>query len=263
MTRASVGLSFQNLTVAYGAHTVLNGISSSIEPGKFVALIGPNGSGKSTLIRALCGLVAYRGSILLEGVEVRVATRRALGRAVGLLPQGAAPDSDLTVYDLISLGHLPHEGLLTARRADERERDVLDAANRMQLDDLLFKNVSRISGGEAQRSMIAMLLVQNPAVYLLDEPSSATDVKHSVAIFSLFRRMAAEQGCVVVAAVHDVNLALRFAGEVVALKGGDIRMAGPAALVDGDLLESLYDIRFEKFASPDGTFAWHATEASR
>lgn len=255
------GLTFENLTVSYGDRAVLKEISGSAGPGRLVALIGPNGSGKSTLLRALGGLLPYAGSISLGGREIRNTPRAELGRDIGILPQRTALDTSLAVYDLIALGRLPHERLFTPHTS-ESEKSVLNAARLMGLEDLLFKSASRISGGEAQRSLLAMLLVQDPYVFLLDEPSSATDAKHSLAIFSLFREISRKSERIVLAAVHDINLAVRFADDIWALKDGRLLAARSAAGVDGCLLGSLFDIRFEKFASPEGTHVWHAAEGA-
>lgn len=249
-------LKFENLSVAYGSHTVVGGISGEIGAGRFVALIGPNGSGKSTLIKALGGLLPYRGSVALNGREVSRTSRRELGRAVGMLPQKLQLEASLTVYDLIALGRLPFEGLFSKRTAADEER-IFEAADLLQLNDLLFAGASEISGGEAQRALLAMLLAQDPDLFLLDEPSSAMDVRHAITVFSLFKKMASK-GKIVLAAVHDVNLALRFADEVVALKDGKILGRCPAGEVEDGLLESLYEVGFECYLSKGGDTAWHA-----
>ncbi len=249
-------LKFENLSVSYGSHTVVGGISGEIGAGRFVALIGPNGSGKSTLIKALGGLLPYRGSVVLNGREVSSMLRRELGREVGMLPQKLHIEASLTVYDLIALGRLPFEGLFSKRTSEDEER-IFEAADLLQLNDLLFAGMSGISGGEAQRALLAMLVAQDPDLFLLDEPSSAMDVRHAIAVFSLFKRMA-QEGKIVLAAVHDVNLVLRFADEVVALKDGQILGWGPANGVDDGLLKALYGIGFERYLSKGGTTTWHA-----
>ena len=252
-------LVFRDLTVCYGEREVLRGLSGRLESGQLVALIGPNGSGKSTLLRALDGLLPYEGSISLMDRELRTIPRRELGRAVGMLPQNTQMDTALTVYDLIALGRLPHEKLIAAKNRED-EAIVLGCAAHMELGDLLFRSASRVSGGEAQRTLLAMLLAQDPDVFLLDEPSSATDIKHTGLIFSLFREIAAKHGRIVLAAIHDVNLAMRFADETIALKGGEILAACPAASVNGALLETLYEVPFERFVSQNGATAWHAAQ---
>ena len=254
---SKTGLAFENLTVAYGTRTVLDRISGRFRPGRLLALIGPNGSGKSTLLKALGGLLPYGGSITLDGREIRSTPRRELGRKIGMLPQSAHLDTALTVYDLIALGRLPHEKLIPASNRED-EALILNCAQRLQLGDLLFQSASSISGGETQRALLAMLLAQDPQIFLLDEPNSATDIKHAALIFSLFKRMASDHGRIAVASVHDVNLAMRFADDLLALKGGAIIEAGPIENLDGDLLESLYEVPFERFASMDGKTVWHA-----
>lgn len=249
-------LKFENLSVSYGSHTVVRGVSGEIGAGSFVALVGPNGSGKSTLIRALGGLLPYRGSVTLNGREVASIPRRELGRMVGILPQRLNIEASFTVYDLIALGRLPFEGLIS-RRTPADEEKILNSARLLELGNLLFAGAAEISGGEAQRALLAMLLTQDPGLFLLDEPSSAMDVRHSAAVFSLLKRLTTE-GRIVLAAVHDVNMALRFADEVIALKNGKILGRVPARDVGNELLEPLYDIDFERYASKGGDTVWHA-----
>lgn len=252
-------ISFDHLTVRYGEREILRGLSGRLEPGRLIALIGPNGSGKSTLLKALGGLLPYEGSISLTGRELRAIPRRELGRTVGMLPQNTQMDTALTVYDLIALGRLPHEKLIAAKNRED-EAMTLACAAHMELGDLLFRSAAKISGGEAQRALLAMLLAQDPDVFLLDEPSSATDIKHAALIFSLFRVMAAERGRIVLAAVHDVNLAMRFADDAIAIKSGEILKACSMAEVDGELLEALYEVPFERFVSRGGATVWHAAQ---
>lgn len=254
--RGGVSLSFEGLGVSYGRTEILRGISGEFAPGHFVALIGPNGSGKSTLLKALCGLLPYGGSVRLGGRELKGFSRSELGRTIAMLPQKIQMDSSFSVYDLIALGRLPHQKLL-ARPDAEDDLRVLNAAGVMAIEHILFKNASHLSGGEAQRALMAMVLAQDPDIFLLDEPNSASDIKHSARIFSMLRETAAS-GRLVVAAVHDVNTALRFADSFVAIKGGEILRAETMEKLDSAILEELYDTPFERFESEDKKCAWHA-----
>jgi iron complex transport system ATP-binding protein len=254
-----IELDVRNLSAAYGTIPVLRDISvdpETLRSGRLVALIGPNGSGKSTLLKALCGLLPYEGSVRLSGKELRDVPRAEMGRVVGMLHQRVSVDASYSVYDIIGLGRLPRQGLLSGF-SDADERAILGAAVMMNIERMLFRLASRLSGGETQRALIAMLLAQDPEIYLLDEPSSATDLKHSIAVFSLFRGLA-DSGKLVIAAIHDVNLAARFADSLIAVKEGRIMGVIPSNEVDGSALARLFGIQFESFSSERGERVWHA-----
>ena len=252
-------MSFSNLSVSYGSREVLKDISSGpdvLSQGRLVALIGPNGSGKSTLLRTLCGLLRYDGSVTLYGRELGTYRRRELGRIVGMLPQRPSADIAYTVHDLIGLGRIPHGGILSGR-SDDDEAAVLSAASTMGVEPLLFRQASKLSGGEMRRALAAMLLAQDPAVFLLDEPSSASDIRHAVRMFSIMKDLSSS-GKLVVCAVHDVNLAARFADFIIVIKEGMIFDIIPGGSLDEGILSRLYDISFELFTSGGGDRAWHA-----
>jgi iron complex transport system ATP-binding protein len=252
-------ISFRGLSVSYGRESALKDISSepnSLGPRCLVALIGPNGSGKSTLLRTLCGLLPYSGSVSLCGSELRTYSRARLGRIVGMLPQRASTAAEYSVQDLIGLGRIPHGGLLSGHSKGD-ELSILDAARTMGVGHLLFRRASRLSGGEMQRVLMAMLLAQDPAIFLLDEPSSASDIRHAAKTFRVMKALA-ESGRLVVSAVHDINLAARFADVIVAIKDGRIIRTLQAKDLDEELMSELYDVPFELFTSKGGERAWHA-----
>lgn len=252
-----VAIGFSGLSAGYGAEPVLRDLTGSIRPGRLVTLIGPNGSGKSTFLRACVGLLPYKGSLTIDGLEVAWCTpTRIFAQLVGLVPQQARMTVPFTVYEAMALGRLPYQGLI-ARRSEEDEERVVRIAELMELEPLLFRKVTSLSGGEAQRTVLATVLVQDPPVLLLDEPTSALDPYRTVQVFSLLKRLAAE-GRTVVAAVHDVNLALAFADAFLAMKDGAIIADAPIAELDGDVLRRLYDTPFEAYRSSEGKITWHA-----
>jgi iron complex transport system ATP-binding protein len=255
---------FSGLEVSYGGTPVLRECSGTVRPKTLTALIGPNGSGKSTLLRTFAGLLPYKGNLTLgpEGREISRTPRRDLGRLVGVVPQQVRPSAPFTVYDAVALGRLPFPGA----PGPEEDRAVLDAAARLDLEHLLFRDVTRLSAGEAQRVLLATVLVQDPPVLLLDEPSSALDPRQTARVFALLRQLA-ESGKTVVAAVHDVNLAVAYADVFLALKkpmGGCGRedsgfpWTAPVKELDGEVLERLYDTPFDAYFSGKGADkAWH------
>ena len=248
-------LVFSGLFAGYGSVPVLRELRGTIRPGTFTALIGPNGSGKSTFLRALSGLLPYKGNLKLDGRELSRIPRRELGRLVGVVPQQVRMAAPFSVYEAIALGRLPHQGL-TTRPSAEDERLILDAASRTDLERLLFHVVTRLSGGETQRVLLATVLAQDPLIFLLDEPSSALDPYQTVKVFSLLRRMA-HKGKTVVAAVHDVNLAVAFADVFLGMKSGRILFDASVPEMNEAVLEELYETPFESYTSESGGIVWH------
>ena len=269
-----LSIRFSELEAGYGFSPVLKGFHGAIPPGKLTALIGPNGSGKSTLLRTLAGLLSYKGSLLLETPsetrEISRIPRWQMGRFMGMVPQQARMVTPFTVYDAVALGRLPHERARPFGGASpEDDRLILEAAARVDVEDLLFRRVTRLSAGESQRVLLATVLAQDPPVLLLDEPTSALDPHQTVKVFSLLRQLA-DSGKTVIAAVHDVNLAVVYADVFVALKNlqksmqkDSVRkdesfpLTAPVEQLDGEVLERIYDAPFDSYVSLKGAKVWH------
>lgn len=246
---------FDGLSCGYGDSRVIQEISGSIEAGRITALIGPNGGGKSTLLRAFCGLSQTTGELFFDGRPVREIARRDFGRTVGFLPQSISVRAAFSVYEVISLGRLPFHGALEPMTAED-DKIIIESARMAEVEDLLFRRAAELSGGERQRVLFAMTLAQRPKLFLLDEPTSALDPNHTRHLFSLLRRISRE-GKSVIAAVHDLNSAVAWCGDFIALKEGRITARGPILEMDEDVLERLYGIPFCRFISKDGSTAWH------
>lgn len=246
---------FASLTAGYGEKTVIDGISGGVGRGRITALIGPNGGGKSTLLRLLGGLGSYKGTLSLDGREVSSMHRSDFGRTVGFLPQNTNVRAAFSVYEVISLGRLPFHGALEPMGKQD-DSVIVESAELAGVEHLLFRRVTELSGGERQRVLFAMTLAQKPDVFLLDEPTSALDPSHAHRIFSLLRRLTS-QGKSVVAAVHDLNSAVSFCDDFIALRNGKITACASVAQLDEEVLYELYGIRFRRYRSEDGKTAWH------
>ena len=200
-------LACRNLSVAYGAHTVFEGLSLDIAKGGWTAIVGPNGSGKSTLLRALGGLGSVRhGSVSLHGRPLKAWSRRERALRLGWLAQTAIP-SDLTVAEVVALGRFAHGGWLGQLRGAD------DAAmtRAMQATGSLAwsrRRLSTLSGGERQRVHLARVLAAEAPVLLLDEPTTHLDPPHQEDIAQLLRQQAHSCGVCVISSIHDLSLAL-------------------------------------------------------
>lgn len=237
------GLVCKNLSAGYGSRTVLKDISGEFLAGAVTFVLGPNGSGKSTLLRALGGGIPFKGAARVGGADVASLSPMRRGRMIGVVTQSPSLNFPFTVEDVIAMGRLPHRRFLQ-RTGGRDSETVREAAAEMELEDLLTRRLSSLSGGERQRTVIAQTIAQEPDIFLLDEPSSALDPRHTLRLFRFLQRIAGE-GKTVAAAVHDINLAAEFGDFVWMLKDGRLVAAGTVEeTLTGETLSSVYDVPF-------------------
>lgn len=239
-----MSLSVHDLSFAYGRRTILDGISFEVAPGTFCALLGPNGSGKSTLVKAIAGVHRPRsGRVEVEGQDTSRLGRRELATVVGYVPQAGDAPFDLSVREAVMLGRTPHFGL--APTAADRAK-VEDSLARMGLQELAERSMSELSGGQAQRALIARALAQDTRVLLLDEPTSALDLRYQIETLQLVRRITREEGISALIAIHDLNHAARYCDQVIVLHGGQLRADGPPQqALQADTLRDVYEVDVE------------------
>lgn len=238
----SARLVAKGLGLRRGGRQVLDRVDAAFAGGALVAVIGPNGAGKSTLLAALAGLVAPdAGEVSLDATPLRAWDRRALARRRAYLPQSPRAEWPLPVERLVALGlipHLPPFGPLPPALAG-RVGAALAAAD---LADRAGQAATTLSGGELARAMLARALVGDPAVLIVDEPIAGLDPRHALSAMARLRRLA-DDGKLVVAAVHELTLAARFATHVLALRDGRVLADGPAsAALTPELLRRVFDV---------------------
>ena len=245
-----MSLSVQHLSFSYGPRRILEDVTFEVAPGAFCALLGPNGSGKSTLVKAIAGVHrAKSGTVTVEGRETSSLGRCELARVVGYVPQAGDAPFDLTVREAVMLGRTPHFGI--APRAEDRAK-VEDAIARMGLGDLAERSMSELSGGQAQRALIARALAQDTRVLLLDEPTSALDLRYQIETLQLVRQITREEGISALIAIHDLNHAARYCDQIVVLHGGRLVADGsPAEALRAPVLRSVYEVDVEVDARED------------
>ena len=245
-----MSLSVQHLSFSYGPRRILEDVTFEVAPGAFCALLGPNGSGKSTLVKAIAGVHrAKSGTVTVEGRETSSLGRRELARVVGYVPQAGDAPFDLTVREAVMLGRTPHFGI--APRAEDRAK-VEDAIARMGLGDLAERSMSELSGGQAQRALIARALAQDTRVLLLDEPTSALDLRYQIETLQLVRQITREERISALIAIHDLNHAARYCDHIVVLHGGRLVADGsPAEALRAPVLRSVYEVDVEVDARED------------
>ncbi|MET7806192.1 ABC transporter ATP-binding protein [Micromonospora chersina] len=240
------------LTLGYDRRTVAEDLTVAVPDGSFTVIIGPNACGKSTLLRALARLLRpARGTVLLDGADIHRRPARQVARTLGLLPQSATAPDGLTVAELVSRGRYPHQGLLRQwSREDERvvDRAMADTG----VSELADRPVDELSGGQRQRVWIAMALAQQTPLLLLDEPTTYLDIAHQVEVLDLCARLHEEQGRTLVAVLHDLHQAARYATHLVAMRDGRVVAAGdPRRIVTTDLVQEVFGLPCRIIEDPE------------
>ncbi|KAA9085551.1 ABC transporter ATP-binding protein [Microbacterium radiodurans] len=220
----------ESITLAYDGAEIVRDLSVRIEPGSFTVIIGPNACGKSTLLRGLSRLLPPRaGRVVLDGRAISQLPAKTVARRLGLLPQSAIAPQGITVRELVARGRYPHQNLLR-QWSDADDAAVADALEATGTTGLATRTVDALSGGQRQRVWVAMVLAQETELLLLDEPTTFLDVAHQVELMELFAELN-ERGRTIVAVLHDLNHAARYASHIVAMRDGRILAEGPPAEV--------------------------------
>ncbi len=248
---AAHALTTYGLRVGYGGREILSGVDLALRAGAVTAIVGPNGSGKSTLLRTLCRLLAPEEGFIAMGDRPLTTLRtRHLAKAMAFLPQAPTAPDGMTVRELVARGRHPHQSLLRQWSADDAS--AVDAALQLTgLAELADREVQTLSGGQRQRAWIALTLAQDTGILLLDEPTTYLDIAHSVEVLDLVDHLCVDLGRTVVMVIHDLNLATRYADELVVVHEGGIAAQGsPDAVITEHLLETVFGLTARVVADP-------------
>jgi iron complex transport system ATP-binding protein len=225
----------------YGSQQVVRSVSCNIPKGGVTSIIGPNGAGKSTLLSMVSRLAPMdSGSVAIDGLNVAATAGDVLARKMAILRQENQLTVRLTVRDLVGFGRYPHN---KGRPTTEDLVHINQALDYLNLTELADRFVDELSGGQRQRAFIAMVLAQDTDYLLLDEPLNNLDMKHSVEMMRLMRRLVDELGKTVVLVIHDINFASCYSDTIIAMQDGAITHQGsPAELMTAEVLEEIYDM---------------------
>ncbi len=233
----------ENLKLAYENRVICEDLELSIPEGKFTVIVGPNGCGKSTLLRSLCRLLKpSQGQVCLDGKNIQQMPAKELARALGLLPQSSQAPEGIRVVDLVARGRYPHQKLFKQWSQGDQDA-VFQAMADTGVTELAERQVDELSGGQKQRVWIAMVLAQQTPIVLLDEPTTYLDVAHQIDLLELFRSLNRTKQHTIVAVLHDLNQACRYADHLIAFAGGKIVAQGePNDLVDAALVKQVFGL---------------------
>ncbi|QKW05738.1 ABC transporter ATP-binding protein [Streptomyces sp. NA04227] len=241
-----------DVTLGYDQRVIAERLSVQIPDNSFTVIVGPNACGKSTLLRALARMLKpSRGRVLLDGQVIQSVPAKQAARTLGLLPQSSIAPDGITVGDLVARGRYPHQGLLRqwSRQDEQVVRESMAATG---VEAIARRQVDELSGGQRQRVWIAMALAQQTPLLLLDEPTTYLDIQHQIDVLDLCAELHEEQGRTLVAVLHDLNHAARYATHLIALREGRVVAEGaPGDIVTAQLVEEVFGLRCQVIEDPE------------
>jgi len=251
MNRSQRMLKIENLSVSYGARRVLRAVSLDLQAGEVLALIGPNGAGKSTLVRAASGVIPVQaGRVGVNGDDLLALSAMRRARYLAVVPQATSLPPAFTAWETVLLGRTPYLNFL-GQVSTKDEEIARQALQKVDAFDLAERRVGELSGGEQQRVLLARALAQSTPILLLDEPTVHLDLQHQVALMEIVRSLAHNDNLAVLIALHDLNLAARYADRVALLVAGEIKAAGtPRQVLTPEIISKAYNLPVQVIPHP-------------
>lgn len=232
----------KSLSVSYGEIPTIENLNIDIPLDKITVIIGSNGCGKSTLLKALTRVINYKGTVILNDMDILKEKTKILARKISFLPQSPESNLGLTVKELMAYGRFPYQkgfGIL-----NEKDLNVIDWALEVTgTKEFKYKRIDTLSGGQRQRIWIAMALVQETPIIFLDEPTTYLDLAHQLEILELLKYLNLEQKRTIIMVLHDLNQASKFADYIIALKNGKVIATGePNEVINNKILREVFNI---------------------
>lgn len=237
-------LTTDSLRLGYGTTPIIRSLDLAIQPHQITVLVGGNGCGKSTLLKSLARLLKPQaGEIFLYDKNLNQQSGKEVARRLAILPQGPVAPEGLTVEQLVRQGRYPHQNWLKSW-SEEDERLVHKALADTHMLEFAQRTVESLSGGQRQRAWIAMALAQDTEVLLLDEPTTYLDLTHQIEILDLLFELNQKQRTTILMVLHDLNLACRYAHQMIAVKDGAIfRQGQPEQILDVPMVETVFGMK--------------------
>jgi len=239
-----VRLKVKDMEFNYASVPVLKKICIELAASEMLSVVGPNGAGKSTLLRCIDRILSpQKGCILLDGQDIKKMSRMELAQKMGYIPQSTTQVFPATVFDIVLLGRRPHVGW---RSSEEDTEKVLETLQMLNIEDLSMRDINELSGGQQQKVFIACALTQEPDVLLLDEPTSNLDIRHQLEVMDIIKNIVIEKQISAMMAIHDLNLAARYADRIIMMNSGKIFSAGdPVSVLTPENIKHVYGVESE------------------
>lgn len=236
-------LSGSNMNLSYESDKIFSSLDVTIPDNKFTVIIGPNGCGKSTLLRMLCRLQKPNsGRVELDGEEIYSIHPKSLAKQIGLLPQRVTAPDGIRVKDLVSRGRYPYQKLFQ-QWSDEDELAVCEAMQLTDIEHLAERLIDELSGGQRQRVWIAMVLAQQTPILFLDEPTTYLDIAHQIDLLELCRDLNRRKKFTIVAVLHELNQAFRYADHILLMSEGNIAAQGaPQDIISSEIIKQVFNL---------------------
>ena len=244
-------LKIEGLSVSYGLRRVLQAVSLDVQSGQMLALIGPNGAGKSTLLRAVSGVIpVLAGKVSVQQADLLALPAMQRARYLAVVPQAVAMPPAFTVWETVLLGRTPYLNFL-GQVSEKDEQIARLALQRVDALNLAERRVGELSGGEQQRVLLARALAQSTPILLLDEPTVHLDLQHQVSLMETVCSLAHTDNLAVLVALHDLNLAARYADRVALLVAGEVVEVGTTRQVlTPELISEAYHLNVQVVPHP-------------
>lgn len=240
----------EDVTIQYDHRVIYQNLMIEIPDQSFTVIIGPNACGKSTLLRALSNMIKpSAGHVLLDGKKISAYKSKEVAKKLGLLPQSSTAPDGITVANLVAHGRYPYQNFIQ-QWTEADEQAVMTAMELTNITELGNRFVDELSGGQRQRVWVAMVLAQQTPLLLLDEPTTYLDIAHQIELLELFTDLN-EQGKTLVAVLHDLNHAARYATHLIVMKAGKVIAQGnPSNIVTEELIEDVFDLKCKVINDP-------------
>ncbi len=237
-------LKVKEVEFSYASVPVLKDVCIELAESEMLGVVGPNGAGKSTLIRCIDQiLVPQKGNILLDNRDIKEMRLMELAKKVGYIPQSTSQIFPATVFDTVLMGRRPHLGW---RSSEKDTGKVLEMLQLLNIEEFAMRDINELSGGQQQKVFIARALTQEPDVLLLDEPTSNLDIRHQLEVMDIKKNIVREKELSAIMAIHDLNLASRYADRIIMMNSGEIFSAGdPVSVLTPDNIKRVYGVEAE------------------
>lgn len=245
------GIVLQQLSAGYHDKRVIDGIDLTIPPGRMTVLVGANGCGKSTLLGTIARMLKpLGGSVTLDGKSIHQQPTKAVARQLGILPQSPLLPEGLTVFELVSRGRFPWQGMMR-QWSEADEQAVQQALDLTGTAEFAHLPVDSLSGGQRQRCWIAMALAQQTPTILLDEPTTFLDLRYQVEILELLHDLTRYHGRTVVVVLHDLNFAVNYGDTLVFLRQGKLEgVIHEGQQCTPELIKRVFDVEVQMSLNP-------------